>query len=78
MKNKMQDVRDHLVAMMERLSDKDVTEHDIACAQTMSDLAQTYTNTVKVEIDARRLLVADEMNVLDGPQPLRVIEGGRS
>lgn len=55
MKNKMQDVRDHLVAMMERLGDKKVSAEDIARAKALSELAQTYTNTVKCEIDARKL-----------------------
>lgn len=56
MKNRMCDVRDHLVTMMERLEDPDVTEIDIAKAKAMSDLVQTYTNTVKVEIQARELV----------------------
>lgn len=55
MKNSMTDVRNHLVAMMERLGDDDVTKEDIERAKALSDLAQTYTNTVRVEIDARRL-----------------------
>ena len=56
MKNKMGDVRDHLVAMMERLNDDDCKPEDIARAKAISDLAQTYTNTVKVEVDARKML----------------------
>lgn len=56
MKNKMGDVRDHLVMMMERLGDKDCTSEDLAKAKALSELAQTYTNTVKVEVDARKML----------------------
>lgn len=54
MKNKMQDVRNHLVAMMERLGDDDADEKDIQRAKALSELATTYTRTVSVEIDARR------------------------
>ncbi|QNL13358.1 hypothetical protein [Microcystis phage vB_MaeS-yong1] len=56
MKNKMADVRDHLVAMMELLGEKDATELDIAKAKAISELAQTYTNTVKVELQAREIV----------------------
>jgi hypothetical protein len=61
MKNKMGDVRDHLVAMMERLGEKDCTAEDLARAKGLSELAQVYTNTVKVEVDARKLLGPGEM-----------------
>lgn len=50
----MQDVRDHLVAMMERLGDQDADERDINRAKALSELAATYTRTVSVEIEARR------------------------
>lgn len=55
MKNSMSDVRDHLVAMMEKLGEESVTKDDIDRAKALSELAQTYTNTLKVEIDARRI-----------------------
>lgn len=76
MKNKMSDVRDHLVAMMERLGDKDCTAEDLARAKTLSDLAQTYTNTVKVEVDARKLLQPSELpaSIADAPRPRLVAE----
>lgn len=61
MKNKMGDVRDHLVMMMERLGEKDCTAEDLARARTLSELAQTYTNTVKVEVDARKMLGEKEL-----------------
>ena len=54
MKNKMSDVRNHLVSMMELLGDKEVDAQVIERAKAVAALAQTYTNTVKVEIDARR------------------------
>jgi hypothetical protein len=55
MKNTMTDVRNHLVAMMERLGDQDASKEDIERAKALSELAQTFTNTVRVEIDARRM-----------------------
>lgn len=55
MKNRMQDVRDHLVQMMEQLNDPEVSEEVVSRAKALSDVAQTYTNSVRVEIDARRL-----------------------
>lgn len=73
MKNKMADVRDHLVAMMERLGEDNATELDIAKAKALSDLAQTYTNTVKVEIQARELVggkAAQLPEVLEQPRML--------
>ncbi len=73
MKNKMANVRDHLVAMMELLGEKDATELDIAKAKAISDLAQTYTNTVKVEIQARELVggkAAQLPEVLEQPRML--------
>jgi hypothetical protein len=63
----MQDVRDHLVAMMETIGDGDVTADTLARAKTLSELAQTYTNTVKVEIDARRMAGIEH----ELPEPLR-------
>jgi hypothetical protein len=57
----MQDVRDHLVAMMERLGDEKVSAEDIARAKALSELAQTYTNTVKCEIEARKLAGLDRV-----------------
>jgi len=79
-KNKMQDVRDHLVAMMEALADQDVDAEVIARAKVVSELAQTYTNTVKVEIDALRAAgrtdVPSALQV-SPPEPMRLIEGGR-
>lgn len=73
MKNRMSDVRNHLVQMMERLGDDDVTELDIAKAKALSDLAQTYTNTVKVEIQAREIVggkAAQLPDVLDSTKLL--------
>lgn len=85
MKNKMQHVRDHLVAMMEALADPDVAPEVIERAKATSALAQTFTNTVKVELDAIRASGMDITELPDVlkpaalPAPARgVIEGKRS
>lgn len=61
MKNRMSDVRDHLVAMLETLGDKECTADEIARAKATSDVAQTFINAVKVEVDARNMLGSKEL-----------------
>jgi hypothetical protein len=55
MKNKMSDVRDHLVAMLEALGDKDAKPEVVERAKATSLVAGTYIAAVKVELDALRL-----------------------
>lgn len=64
MKNKVSDVRDHLVAMLERLGDDDLNAEQMgqvierAKATTIvatTIVATTYIGAVKVELDAIRL-----------------------
>ena len=66
MKNKIEDVRNHLVACMEALNQEEQTEEQskfaIERAKAMSGLATSFTNAVKVELDAVRL--ADEVGML--------------
>lgn len=64
MKNKISDVRNHLVAMMEELGDmqghdSDVVKNAVSRAQAMSTLATTYISGVRVEMDA--LVLADSL-----------------
>ena len=82
MKNKMQDVRNHLVAMMESLGEKDCRAEEIEKAKAMSMVASQYISSVKTEIDALRL--ADEIGQLPAvigeavaAPRLRAIAGGR-
>lgn len=77
MKNRIQDVRNHLVAMMEALGDNEANAETVARAKAVSDLAHAYTNTVKVELDARRLagLESDLPDVI-APAPLRLAKAG--
>lgn len=56
MKNKMADVRDHLVAMLEELGDKETGNEAVERAKATALVADKYIAAVKVEIDARRLL----------------------
>lgn len=60
MKNKVSDVRDHLVAMLERLGDDSLSAEDMGLvidrAKTSTMVATTYIGAVKVELDAIRLM----------------------
>lgn len=55
MKNKMSDVRNHLVAMLEALGDPEATPEIVERAKATSMVASTYIGAVKCEIDALRL-----------------------
>ena len=55
MKNKMSDVRDHLVSMLEQLGDPDVKPEVIERAKATALVAGTYITAVKTELDAYRL-----------------------
>jgi hypothetical protein len=68
-KNRMADVRDHLVATLEALQDKDAPM-DVARAKAVSDVAQTFINAVKVEVDARKLLQPTELPQAIAEKPL--------
>ncbi|MCD7099074.1 hypothetical protein [Stenotrophomonas sp. MMGLT7] len=58
MKNKIEDLRDHLFEVIEALKDKD-DPMDLERAKTVSTVAQTIINSAKVEIDAMRALDAN-------------------
>jgi len=62
MKNKMSDVRDHLVAMLEQLGDPEVSVEVVERAKATALVAGTYISAVKTEIDALRL--ADDIGKL--------------
>ena len=74
MKNKMSDVRNHLVAMMERLSEEDLSADAVAKevekAKALSGLAKEYTSNVKLELDARRLVAEGDIHRNDLPPVL--------
>lgn len=50
MKNKMEDLRDHLFAALEALADKD-NPMPIERAKAICDVGQTLINSAKVEVD---------------------------
>lgn len=50
MKNKIEDLRDHLFATLEALQDED-NPMDLDRAKAISDVAQTVINSAKVEVD---------------------------
>lgn len=56
MKNTVPDVRNHLVAMMETLGDPDCKPEVVERARALSGLVKEYTETVKVEMAARKLV----------------------
>jgi hypothetical protein len=66
MKNKLEDVRNHLVAAMEALNGEDndpaAVKQAVDRAKAMSNVANSYIESVKIEIDAIRL--ADEVGML--------------
>jgi hypothetical protein len=68
MKNKIEDVRNHLVTVMEALneegSDAETMARTIEKAKAMSNVATSYINAVKVELDA--ICLADEVGMLPG------------
>jgi len=83
MKNKVSDVRDHLVAMLERLGDDNLSADEmnlvIERAKTTTMVATTYIGAVKVELDAIRLM--DETGKLatavGAPQQAPALTQGR-
>ena len=80
MKNKMQHVRDHLVAMMEALADTDVSPEVIERAKATAALAQTFTNAVKVELEARRAAGIENQlpeALTASMPPMRLVAGAR-
>lgn len=80
MKNKIEDLRNHLFAALEALADED-KPMDIARAKAISDVAQTVINSAKVEIDYIKQVggkpvsgfIPDEPRELAKPAPLRAI-----
>jgi hypothetical protein len=60
MSGTMNDVRDVMLKVLRELGDPEnspeAIEQTIARAKAVSDVAQTFINSVKVEVDARNLL----------------------
>lgn len=83
MKNKVSDVRDHLVAMLERLGDDSLSAEDMGLvierAKTSTMVATTYIGAVKVELDAIRLMddTGKLANAVSAPQQVPALPAGR-
>ena len=59
MKNKIEDLRNHLFATLEELRDKD-KPMELDRARAISDVAQTIINSAKVEVDFMRAVDASK------------------
>lgn len=71
MKNKIEDLRDHLFETIESLKDPE-KPMELARAKMISDVAQTIINSAKVEVDAMRALGAQRLAtsfIPDEPRP---------
>ena len=81
MKNKVSDVRNHLVAVMEALNDESATPDERAAAieraKAMSNLSAQFVAGVRVEIDAARLMHETGLlpSAVDSPQDMDALPG---
>ena len=55
MKNKINDLRNHLFSVLEELTDPDST-YDIAKAKVVADVAQVIINSAKIENDYIKII----------------------
>lgn len=73
-RNKISDVRDHLVAMLEQLGDSEIKPEVIERAKASSNVAAQYIAAVKVEIDARRLIAEHGAAIVGNMDMLPTLE----
>jgi hypothetical protein len=75
MSGTMNDVRDVMLKVLRELGDPEnspeAIEQTIARAKAVSDVAQTFINSVKVEVDARNLLGDHLPAAIDETAPAR-------
>lgn len=71
MKNKIEDLRNHLFATLEALTDKE-DPMDLDRAKAVADVAQTIINSAKVEVDfvraTGRVTGSDFIDIEQRPQ----------
>ena len=75
MKNKIEDLRNHLFATLEALQDPD-NPMDLERAKTISAVAQTLINSAKVEVDFLKAVERREGTgfiPLDEPKKLNLV-----
>ncbi|MFN7997003.1 MAG: hypothetical protein U0Q18_25540 [Bryobacteraceae bacterium] len=71
MQNKMQDLRNHLFATLEALSDRE-QPMEIQRAKAICEVAQTLINSAKVEVDLIDAIGSDQSSDFFGqPKPER-------
>lgn len=77
MKNKIQDVRDHLIAQMEAIREADHKNADALRAEldkgrVLSEIGKVITDTARVEVEAMKLMEGRTQGTgfipLDAPQ----------
>lgn len=76
MQNKMEDLRNHLFAQLERLGDEDKPPNadELARARAVSDIAKTLIDSARVEVDFRKVQAsfcktAPQSDFIDAHQP---------
>lgn len=82
MKNKIEDLRNHLFAALEALADKD-DPMPIERAKAIADVAQVVINSAKVEVDFLKAtdsvsgtgFIPDDSRVIEGQRPNLRIAG---
>jgi hypothetical protein len=81
MKNKMEDIRNHLIAAMEGLADPD-NPLDIERARAISEIGQVLINSAKVEVEYIKVAGGHGTGFLverePQPTPPRLISRGQS
>lgn len=75
MKNKVEDLRNHLFATIEALLDKD-NPMDLERAQVVAEVGQVLVNSAKVEVEFLRATGAEKgTGFISLPAPEKPVEG---
>lgn len=67
LKNKTQDLRNHLFAALEGLADED-NPMDLDRAQTIANVSQVIVNSIKVENDFLKIVGGSKSSAFDSDQ----------
>lgn len=76
MKNKIEDLRNHLFATIEALQDED-NPMDLDRAKTISAVSQTIINSAKVEVDFLKITGGVEGSGFIPYEPRKPLSSGR-
>lgn len=82
MKNKIEDMRDHMFAQLERLNDESLTgealEAEINRAKAVGEVCQALIGSAKVEVDFIKVTGRNTVSAFLEPNPVRpLIEQAR-